>query len=86
MSEKVNFNKEGATNVKTGQVIDFTTIDTKGRKDDEAWNSMKFYGESDEQELEYRSPEKVNREAMAKINRIKAQKIGLGVLGAFKMA
>lgn len=59
-------NTEGTANVRNN-VIDFSTIDTAGREDDDAWNSMKFYGESDDGERGYRSPEKVNSKTSARI-------------------
>ena len=74
-------NTEEATNVRNG-VIDFSTIDTVGREDDEAWNSLKFYGESDDNERGYRSPNRVDRRAS---QRIRARHIGIvSILSAAK--
>lgn len=73
-------NTEETTNVRNG-VINYKTLDTEDRDDDRAaWNSMELYGDTDENEQSYRSPEKVKPEAE---KRIRDKKIGfVSILGA----
>ncbi len=81
MSEKINTN-QGDTNVKNN-IIDFSTIETKDRTDDvETWNSLRFMGETDENEARYESPEEPSKEAL---DRIKRASVGAKIFEAFNM-
>lgn len=73
------------TDVMLGKVINFRTIETESRDDDnESWNSLQFYGEDDGKESQYQSPTKVSSEALSRIKEAKAKKIGYSVLGAMR--
>lgn len=83
MSEKINTKRGEQTDVKDEQIIDFSPLDTASREDDEAWNVMKFYGESDDAEGAYQPPvEKSQKELEAILKRAKAAKIGESILAA----
>lgn len=72
------------TNVIRNNIIDFDTIDTPDRSDDNTtWNAMRFYGEDDKTETNYKLKGEVSAEAL---KRLKARRIGCGILSALKVA
>ena len=75
MKKNTKTKKGDKTNVKC-KFIDFSTLDTKGRKDDSAWNAMKLYGTNDEKEASYVSPKKVSAETKRKISSLRARLFG----------
>ncbi len=58
MSSNTKTKKGEKTNVKSEKVINFRPLDTKTRKDDNIWNAMELYGDSDEMEQNYESSTK----------------------------
>ncbi len=69
MSNNIKIKTGEQTNVKSGNVIDFSTIDTKSREDDKKWNAMQFYCEDDNSESNYESIEMIDAVKMSKIRR-----------------
>ncbi len=78
-------NKKGEkTNVKS-KIIDFSTLDTKDREDDEAWNAMKLYGMDDEKEASYESPEEISAVAKKRISSLRARLFGAKIRDIYNM-
>lgn len=78
MSEKIKTKPKEETNVKGCSVIDFSTLETKMRKDDfETWNAMQLYGENDDEERSYQLPKKISQKRLREIlKEAKATKVG----------
>lgn len=76
MSNKTKHKKGEKTNVKRSRVIDFRPLNTKSRKDDNAWNALKLYGDSDEEEQDYTpTVKKLTKRQEQKIARFKKERM-----------
>lgn len=85
MNAKTKIDKGDNADVKS-KVIDFSTVSTESREDDnEKWNAMRFYGEDDRKEAEYESPSKISAEAKRNISDAKAKFIGVRMMEIFNM-
>ena len=73
MRNNNKINTGETADVKVEGVIDYQPLDTADRDDDNAWNVMKFYGESDGAESDYESPQSV--EIQDVMMRLKANRI-----------
>lgn len=79
-----NKTKGETANVIRNNIIDFDTIDTADRADDNAtWNAMRFYGEDDKTETKYKLKGEVSAEVL---KRLKARRGLGGILNALKTA
>lgn len=84
MSEKVNINTKGDTNVILDD--DFSIQDAGIERSDEAgWDDFELMGASNKEEGEYVAPVETNPKEMQKaLDKIKNRKVGLGVLSVLR--
>ncbi len=69
MRNNINTKIGGSTDVKGNKVIDYKPLETKDRSDDEAWDSLKFLGESDTDELNYTPKAQELNKLMKRLNK-----------------
>lgn len=84
MSEKVNINTKGDTNVILDD--DFSIQDAGIERSDEAdWDDFELMGASNKEEGEYVAPVETDPKEMQKaLDKIKNRKVGLGVLSVLR--
>ncbi len=84
MSEKVNINTKGDTNVILDD--DFSIQDAGIQRSDKAgWDDFELMGASNKEEGEYVAPVETDPKEMQKaLDKIKNRKVGLGVLSVLR--
>ena len=80
MSNKTKTNTGENTNVKKTKIINFRPLDTKSRKDDQIWNAMELYGDSDFAESKYKQSVEVDAKKMESIRRRANRMFGRRIL------
>lgn len=84
MSEKIKTKIGEDTDVRNN-IIDFSTLDTEDREDDEAWDSLKYLCKSDSEEANYESPRTISQEAERRISALRARILGGRAKDAYNM-
>lgn len=86
MSEKININEKGDTNVKSEEEFDIRKAGIERSKKAD-WDDFELMGGSNKEEGEYVAPPEADPAKMnAELRRAKAKIVGLGVLQAINMA